>query len=164
MNKFSVKGFTLIELLVVISIIGVLAGMGIAGAPMIMNRAKKTKAKSVINGLQMALARYKNDYGVYPNDESPVTVMNDLTGYKDSPDKPDEIYLNDPDWKGPYFKIEIKDADRGQRNRALLDPWKSPYQFNLSDPKYNAFSCDIYSFGPNGEDDKGKKDDVTNWR
>ena len=166
-KTYNKKGFTLIELLVVISIIGVLAGMGMAVGPMITKQAKKMQAKSVINGLQMALSRYKNDYGIYPNDETSVGVINDLTGYKNSPTEPDEMYtLKDPDWKGPYFGEGTKprDYDRGEKNRALLDPWMKPYQFNLNNPKYNSFTCDIYSFGPDGIDDKGKGDDVTNWK
>ena len=167
MKKINNKGFTLIELLVVISIIGVLAGMGMAAGPMIKAQANKMKAKSVISGLQMALETYKNDYGVYPNDETSVGVFNDLTGYKDSPDHPDEMYIKeDPDWRGPYFGegTQAKEYDRGEKNRALLDPWRNPYQFNLSDPKYNHFTCDIYSFGPDGKNDKGKGDDITNWK
>ncbi len=167
MKKKYTKGFTLIELLVVISIIGVLAGMGMAAGPMITKQAKKMKTKSIISGLEMALSRYKNDYGVYPNDETSVGVFNDLTGYKSSPDHPDDMYVkDDPDWKGPYFGAGTKamDYERSEKNRALLDPWRSPFQFNLSDPKYNHFTCDIYSFGPDGKNDKGKGDDITNWK
>ena len=157
------RGFTLIELLIVISIIGVLAAMGMVGFPAVKNIAKKRKAETTVQGLEIALSLYKNDYGIYPDDDTSESVMNALTGYKSSPDSPDDIYRSDPDWNGPYFHGDSKQFEFGQRNRALLDPWQSKYQFNLSDPKYNHFTCDIWSAGPNRKDEKGKGDDINNW-
>jgi len=157
-------GFTLIELLVVMSIIGVLAGMGMMGIPMIMKQVKITKAKNDIKSIEMALSMYKNDYGIYPNDATPEQVSNDLTGYASDPETPDEKYKNDPEWKGPYLRTEPKQHEYMQRNRALVDPWGKKYQYRLNNPEKNKFGVDIWSPGPDGVDDKGEKDDVNNWR
>lgn len=58
----------MIELLVVISIIGIIAGMTVAG----MGVIKKNRVISVVKGelaqLQTALENYKAKYGVYPPD------------------------------------------------------------------------------------------------
>lgn len=157
-------GFTLIELLVVMSIIGVLASLGMVGVPMIMRQVKIAKAKADIKNIEMALAMYKKDYGVYPNDSSPEQVSNDLTGYASDPDTPDEKYTRDPEWQGPYLKTEPKQHEYMQRNRALVDPWGKKYQYRLSKPIKNKFGVDIWSPGPDGIDDGGEKDDVNNWR
>lgn len=164
MNLHSDKhGFTLIELLVVITIIGILATAGLGGLSLFKQQARKTAAKNTIQNLEIALGQYKNDYGIYPNDESATRVINDLTGYRSMPDKPDPIYQNDPEWKGPYFKGETKNFEGKKRNGALLDPWLMPYNFELDDPQNNHFSCDIWSSGPNRKNDNGKGDDITNW-
>jgi len=157
------KGFTLIELLIVISIIGVLVTLGIASSGAIQNMARRRAAESTIKSLEAALSMYKTSYGIYPNDESAKSVMNDLTGYKSSPDQPDALYLDDATWNGPYFTADAKEFEEGKRNMALLDPWSSPYRFNLSDPKHNPFSCDIWSLGENREDEGGQGDDLKNW-
>jgi general secretion pathway protein G len=167
MNNMTCKrGFTLIELLVVITIIGLLATAGLGGLSLFTTQAKKAKAKNTIQNVTTALSSYKNDYGIYPNDESPTRVMNDLTGYRNFPDKPDPVYQNDPEWRGPYFQADEKEFEGGKRNGALLDPWLMPYQYELDEPQHNHFTCDIWSSGPNREDEKGKgkSDDITNWK
>ena len=162
-KKIDSKGFTLIELLVVISIIGALVGMFTAGIPAIKTMARKRKAQSTIQGLEMALSMYKNDFSIYPNDESNKEVMNVLTGYKDSAEKPDPSFKQSPDWNGPYFDAKASECERRQKNLALMDPWMSKYNFNLSDPQHNTYKCDIWSSGPNRKNELGKGDDIPNW-
>ena len=157
------RGFTLIELLVVISIIGILAGLGITAYPAVMKLAKKNKAKATIQSLELAIKQYYNDFGVYPDDSSPKAVMNVLTGYGEFTDKPDPKITDNPDWNGPYYAAKKNQFEYNELNEALLDPWLSPYQFNLSDPQHNHFAFDIWSPGPNKKDEKGEGDDIKNW-
>lgn len=157
------RGFTLIELLVVITIIGLLAGAGLGGLNQVRNYAMRVRARNDIQNLETALRMYKDDVGVYPNDSDPVRVINDLTGYRTYEDRPDPIYLNDPNWRrGPYFQADERQFDGG-RNGALLDPWGEPYHFRLQNPQHNHFSVDIWSSGPNRINEEGKGDDITNW-
>lgn len=157
------RGFTLIELLVVISIIGLLATLGMTGFPAIIKMAKKNKAKSVIQGLELAIKQYNNDFGINPDDSSSKSVINALTGYGEFPDKPDPMYKENPDWNGPYYTAEKKQFKFQELNEALVDPWNQEYKFNLNDPQNNHYTFDIWSCGPNKVDDKGKGDDVNNW-
>ena len=63
--------FTLIEMLTVIAIIGVLAGILIPTTRMVMQRARKVKAKSdITSALQTAITQYMNDFGAPPPDSN----------------------------------------------------------------------------------------------
>jgi general secretion pathway protein G len=157
------KGFTLIELLVVISIIGVLVTLGVGGTAMIMNQAKVTKAKSTLQMIEMALTQYKNDFGVYPDDEPPVNVFNVLTGYRNDPKEPDASITQRPDWHGPYIKAEAKNFKNYQMNQELVDPWMQPFRLRVQKPEHNKFGIDLWSTGPNMKDEDGKGDDIKNW-
>ena len=60
------RGFTLVELLVVILIIGILAGITFTGANFLLGSKDIKKARSEIEGLQLALDQYRSDYGTFP--------------------------------------------------------------------------------------------------
>ena len=59
-------GFTLIELLVVILVMAILAALLFQGIRAAMEMAKKTKAKTEVKGIAMALESYYNEYRVWP--------------------------------------------------------------------------------------------------
>jgi prepilin-type N-terminal cleavage/methylation domain-containing protein len=65
-HRFRNGAFTLVELLVVISIIGVLAGMTVAGMGVVKKNRVLSVAKGELAQLQTALENYKAKYGVYP--------------------------------------------------------------------------------------------------
>lgn len=66
-NKFKIDcGFTMIELLVVISILGILATVGLTSFRTSQIRSRDTKRKSDLEQIQRALEMYLNDYGTYP--------------------------------------------------------------------------------------------------
>jgi prepilin-type N-terminal cleavage/methylation domain-containing protein len=60
------KGFTLVELLVVISIIAVLASLGVAGTQVAQKKAKSTETLNLAISLQMAINSYYDEYGNFP--------------------------------------------------------------------------------------------------
>lgn len=60
------KGFTLIELLVVISIIGILATVGIASFSKAQKSARDGKRKTELTQIASALEMYRADNGKYP--------------------------------------------------------------------------------------------------
>jgi hypothetical protein len=47
-----------------------------------------------------------------------------------------------------------------------MDPWGQPYLYvsiNGGAPEHRPRSFDLWSYGPNGEDDDGTGDDLGNW-
>lgn len=62
------QAFTLVELLVVITIIGILAGLITGAAIMARGAAKRAVIRTEIVQLEMALEKYKAEYGEYPPD------------------------------------------------------------------------------------------------
>ncbi len=69
MNKrgfVAISGFTLVELLVVISIIGILASIGLVAFRSAQFRGRDAERKSDLKELSSALELYYSDYGKYP--------------------------------------------------------------------------------------------------
>ena len=123
---------------------------------------KIAQAKCTIGNLSLCIGAYKNDYGVYPDDTSSETVISALTGYKNSPTKIEDV-SKDSNWHGPYIETRNSQHENGMKNKALLDPWGTPYQFNLSHPRHNTNCVDIWSYGPNRKNEQGGGDDICNW-
>lgn len=68
--KFLKEGFTLIELLIVISIIGVLATIGVISFSGAQERARDANRKSDLRNIQTAIEVFKNDLGFAPLDST----------------------------------------------------------------------------------------------
>ena len=143
-------GFTLVELLVVIAILGILISLVTAGAQAARRRGAVTKAKTTISGLETAISMYQSDMGEYPasGNESLVSALQDDPG--------------NVNWDGPYLEFKQDELKDGQ----LIDPWGKLYVYvsvNGGSPEHRSRSYDLYSYGPNGQDDSGTGDDIFNW-
>ena len=143
-------GFTLVELLVVIAIIGILMGLVTAGAQTARRRGAITKAKATIASMDTAIAMYQGDMGAYPPSENAnlVAALFEET--------------DDTHWQGPYMEFKQEEVN----DEEALDPWGQPYVYvsvNGGSPTHRTRSYDLYSFGPNGKDEDGAGDDITNW-
>ena len=148
MNKR--PGFTLVELLVVIAILTILISLVTAGAQTARRRGAVAKAKATVSSMETAISMYQGDVGAYPptgNAELVQALSDDA---------------NDPNWAGPYMEFK---QDELVENK-IVDPWGKPYVYvsvNAGSPKHRPRSYDLYSVGPNGNDEDGAGDDIINW-
>ncbi len=129
------RGFTLIEVLLVMAILVILAGLVTASYMGIASASKRRAATTQIAMFEEALDVYRLDIGTYP------TTAQGLIALIEPPaDLP-----NPAKWQSPYLKKQIP-----------LDPWDSPYQYELLD----ADTCRIWSVGPDQQDNTA--DDIDN--
>jgi len=77
------KGFTLIELLVVISIIGILAGLGLAVIPIVKKQVNRLKRSNNLNQMYIVMMIYSQDWNSFPTTQSPATRFDKGGGVKD---------------------------------------------------------------------------------
>ena len=193
------KGFTLIELLAVIAILGILAGMIFTGAEKAIEKAKGSKTKAAIQSLSIALSNFERDMGSFDVDvggeQMPNEVLKEherirlvriLSGKEFLQDGTFRIATKireDTRWNGPYLdpkRRELKPENESKfKPGQLVDAWANPLVIHIKrgnwDRKleHRPDSFQIYSFGPNGEDEGGRSrgeryhgrlaDDINNW-
>jgi prepilin-type N-terminal cleavage/methylation domain-containing protein len=184
-------GFTLIELLIVMLIISVLATFTVKGINTVRQKANVAKTKSIIDNINNGLVQYETEYGELPGSGLDITdpydprlnvisdVYRELKGrYLDV--KHDDLGIEDPDPKKPPIPLKNTDIDVNDPDNDLLilDAWgnsliahENKSRQVKEDWMYREDFMDVYSKGPNGEDDSLKKalgeggtsDDITNW-
>ncbi|MBP7768371.1 prepilin-type N-terminal cleavage/methylation domain-containing protein [Candidatus Woesebacteria bacterium] len=79
-DRSSKSGFTLIELLVSITIMGILAAIGLSSFNSAQIKARDAKRKSELASIARALELYNTDFGVYPANNSSGAIMGCGTG------------------------------------------------------------------------------------
>ncbi|MDA7888245.1 prepilin-type N-terminal cleavage/methylation domain-containing protein [Akkermansiaceae bacterium] len=183
------RGFTLIELLVVISIIAILATMGVSGYRIAMEKARRTSAHVAMNNLVHACNNYYEDYSQLPLNGG---VVEDQERLSDNKLMPVLLGLESASEDNPkltsYFthhKAKGKGAhkygglDRSDTHARLYGPWKNDnesdrhyrivmdYDFNkmISEPNDLGGGVQydqrvlIYHLGKDGEAGPGKNRD-----
>ena len=159
------RGFTLIEMLVVVLIITVLAGLLIPAIVMAKKNAQKADTVAIISSTAAALNQYRLLNGAYPTTTSPVVPTAGAAV--------------------PVAALASVDADsfgaNGAHitNGAVRDPWGNPIMYrSFEEYPYgtgtvppmdsatppNSDSYQLWSHGPNGIDERGEGDDITNWK
>jgi general secretion pathway protein G len=135
-------GFTLVELLVVLAILVLLISMV---GPRILGSKQKadiSAAKTQIGMLESALEAYVTDMRQFPDTEVGLIAL------VEDPTKDDEKKSK---WDGPYIK-------KGQLPK---DPWGNDYQYAFPGTHGNKKEPDLWSFGPDGQDNS--EDDIVSW-
>lgn len=64
------KGFTLVEILVAVTIVGILAAIGLGSFASSQMKARDSRRKSDLASIAKALEFYYNDRGEYPDDDA----------------------------------------------------------------------------------------------
>ena len=64
------RGFTIVELLVVITVVGILAGVGVSGYSQFRDRANKAAADAAWRDLQVAINLYQVENGKFPRNSA----------------------------------------------------------------------------------------------
>jgi len=140
-NRFR-QGFTLIELLIVLGILVML--FAIVG-PRVLRSGKKADANitaTQIASFKPILQLYSIDMKSFPTSEQGLTALYE---------RPDELDEDSP-WDGPYSDgVDIPN-----------DPWGNPYRYVYPSEQSANDYPDIWSAGPDGEDDT--EDDIVNWK
>ena len=182
-------GFTLVELLVVISIIAVLAAMGVGIAHSAINRSKKLKSQHLATVLVEGLDSFHSTYSRYPdfgasgeeartNGEAGSELLTILLGKEEVGDSmQNKKQTAFAEFRESQNKnqggLVYSSGDAGARPEGLYDAWGNPFYIRidlendgaLEDPftpgKVVRDSVIVYSYGGDGK--AGGGDDVKSW-
>jgi general secretion pathway protein G len=167
-------GFTLLELLAVFVIIVTLAGMILGVTKYAATNAATSRARAEIATMETALESFKNDNGAYP-----LSTVNRDSGYGSSPGPNEKSnshilygYLSGtiPPGSKQYFKFKLNQLREDPPNSGyyyIVDPFGNPYNYYCNPgalDQTNQPTFDLWSYGPNGLNDEGSGDDISNWR
>ncbi|MGB9911055.1 MAG: type II secretion system protein [Microgenomates group bacterium] len=134
------KGFTLIELLVVITILGILAVIGLGSFSSSQMKGRDAQRKNDLSQIQKALEMYYNDNGSYPLTNQMQTLLN--TGGSWTAAGGSTIYMKTVP-KGPKGDVYCYESDGSYyRLYAKLE--------NVRDPKIitpQSSICASYNYG-----------------
>jgi len=185
-------GFTLIEILIVISIIAVVASLVLVAVNKGRQQASIAMATTDVATLNNALEQYVTDEAAYPGMELPKIredenyfpkLFSALFGDR-KPNGPggrsapytklteDKVRVYDEDLDD-YVKPTRDQLKNAKIPKYMADPWGNPFFYRPNKGRksesfmHNTQGADLYSFGPNGEDDttteSEKSDDIGNW-
>lgn len=132
-------GFTLMEVLLVLAILGVIGALVIPNLLGSQQNANIKAARNDIDRIQTVLQTYAIDHnGTLP------AAIEDLT----------KSYEKD----GITVQPQLAEVPK--------DPWGNPFNYTFPGTHHgdlNSTKPDIWSNGPNGNDENGSGDDIANW-
>jgi prepilin-type N-terminal cleavage/methylation domain-containing protein len=175
------RGFTLIELLVVIAIIALLAGLLLPAISIVRRNAQRTKARSMAQGLVLAIKQYEAEYGLLPWSVSSDTVF----GYGKDEGNYDQMITILSQVEGPSGnvsdgnarKLHLLEVPKNYTTKGYVDPWGNRFKVGMDTnyddkveklatalPKPLNGKVFVYSLGPDENDDYGDEHkDVVSW-
>jgi len=131
------SAFTLIELLAVIALIGVLAGLTLAGLGYVQQKSAISRAEAEVASLSAAIESFKMDYGAYPG--SVEVLFPELTGAPAA-----SVNTNG--------KVFFETTARMVTNNRIIDPWGAPYNYTTNASRNVGF-FDLWSVPPKARDE-----------
>jgi general secretion pathway protein G len=149
---FPKSGFTLLEMLIVLGILVMLIALA---APRFLGAQKKADiqtAKTQIGLFRGALERYALDMKTFPTTEQGLEALIGPPAAAESTTAegtPSSGVAGK--WDGPYLNV----------SEIPLDPWGNPYQYRYPPERGTTDFPDIWSFGPDGQDNT--EDDICSW-
>lgn len=129
------RGFTFLEIMLVVLIIGILVSIVVPRFGSSSRQARINAARLAIRSTELAIDQFEIHYGHYPRD------LQELV----NPPPPDDRNMETPEFL----------------DRMPEDAWGHPLIYNFP-PEIGGRHFDLYSMGPNGVDDRGGEDDITN--
>lgn len=174
----------MIELLAVIVIIVLLATVVVKVSGYVKQKSNIARAKGEIAALSVALERFKADNGRYPT-SSTVRALVDFSGAGTmSPVITNGILLytqlTSPQQYGSFKPSQLMVFTNNtavvfgtgtqyfNAFTCIIDPWGHPYNYYRTYPtqtdQVNQATFDLWSSGPNGHNENGAGDDITNWQ
>lgn len=145
--------FTLMEMLIVLGILVMLIALA---APRFLGAQKKADiqtAKTQIGLFKGALERYALDMKTFPTTEQGLEAL--ITppagtegGALEGTSAGASVAGK---WDGPYLNV----------SQIPLDPWGNPYQYRYPPERGTTDFPDIWSYGPDGQDNT--EDDICSW-
>jgi prepilin-type N-terminal cleavage/methylation domain-containing protein len=107
--------FTLVELLVVISIIGLLAGLGVPAINGALKAAKKSEVAALTQSIRTALIAWNSEYGTWPTQN----LSGGTTGFETTKDFYNRMATTNDSTNNPraiiFLEVPVKFLD-GQSN------------------------------------------------
>lgn len=141
-------GFTLIELMLVLALIGVMATLVFGVAGYAKRQARQALVSAQLEKVKMGLEQYRAERGFYPRvDSGPEGKRIDQLV---------DALVPDDVGAAAYVEFNVSEVT----NNVWLDPWGQAFVYNGWNPQRNPDSYDLYSLGPNPDDND---DDIGNW-
>ena len=154
-NAMKKKGFTLIELLIVIAIILILIAIALPNFLEAQIRARVTKAKGDLRTIGIAMDSYFLDFGMYPPDHVPSTLVPGENGLFQLTSPIQYITELPEDVFNPGTSGVNSGADE-KRWFEMASTGVAPVISRIAPPQINAFA--VYSTGPDGSENFNDND------
>lgn len=135
--------FTLLEVLLVIVILVTLAALVVPNFMGAGEKAKVDATKLQLANFEKALDIFRMNVGRYPTSDEGLEALIDEEVLEEETDQ--------EKWAGPYLK----------GSSVPKDEWGNDWEYT-SPGDINEEGYDLYSYGPDGEEDT--EDDIKNWQ
>ena len=137
------NGMTLIEVLIVIAILLAVGGLVMMNIMPAKEGADIDTQRIQMQSIASALDMYKLHMKQWPSEEEGLNALVSKDAIQDE--------AKAANWRGPYIDAA-----------ALRDKWNNPLVYRYPGELRGEEYYDLISYGPNGQDDGGQGDDITN--